>query len=57
MAEEEEERKLRLEIVENKQKLKTIHIVDEFAKYARVERQIIKLTEQKKKLGELRNLL
>ncbi|XP_064628898.1 guided entry of tail-anchored proteins factor 1-like [Lineus longissimus] len=53
-AEEDVEKKLRLEIVEQRQKLKTIHMVDEFAKYARVERQIIKLTEQKKKFDSKR---
>ncbi len=47
-----EERTLLKTIFELKSELTQISMMDEFAKYAKIERRIIKLNEDRKKHGE-----
>ena len=47
------DRDLAQKIFELRSELRTISMQDEFAKYAKIERQIIKLTEERKKFRKL----
>ena len=47
-----EEKSLHETIVDLKSELRKISMMDEFAKYAKIERKINKLTEERKKHGK-----